>query len=99
MSEPLKPSELLTDLSEKEQENLTGGLGFFIFQQTAIDTFAENQSQISGQGGSLNASFLARTGYSFRQTTLAFASFSFGRGKRRNRNPFSMILNLFQGMF
>ena len=68
----------LMELSEAEQESLAGGnslaAGFdaVFFQQTEINTFAEDQTNISNTDGNLSISSLSRTGYSFRQTTLAF---------------------------
>ncbi|MDJ0702985.1 MAG: hypothetical protein QNJ46_06860 [Leptolyngbyaceae cyanobacterium MO_188.B28] len=96
--------EALMELSETEQESLAGGnsltAGFdaVIFQQTEINTFAEDQTNISNADGNLSASSLTRTGYSFRQTTLAFFSFGSGGGGFQN-NPLSMIASFFRGLY
>jgi len=94
-----KDSEFLTQLSDKEQENVTGGfdignLGFFFFQQTDIESFADRQTDISA-GKGVSGSSSSRAGYRFSQTTLAFGSFfGFGRGRRRNRQ-FSPLIGFF----
>jgi len=82
-----KNNKFLTELSEQEQEATAGGcafagLDFFFFQQTDIETTAENQTSISGMNG-FSGSSLGRTGYRFSQTTLAFGSLF---GGRRNRS-------------
>ena len=101
---PSNHTEGLMELSEAEQESLAGGnslaAGFdaVFFQQTEINTFAEDQTDISTADGNLSASSLTRTGYSFRQTTLAFFSFGSGGGGFQN-NPLSMIASFFRGLY
>lgn len=96
-----KNPEFLTDLSDQEQENVTGGFdfgNFFFFQQTDIESLAERQTSISG-GSGVSGSSASRAGYRMSQTTLAFGSFlGFGRGRRRNRqfSPLIGFFNLFQ---
>ena len=97
-------SEVLMELSEAEQESLAGGndlaTGFdaVLFQQTEINTFAEGQINISNNDGNLAASSLSRTGYSFRQTTLAFFSFGLGGGGLQS-NPMLMIASFFRNLY
>lgn len=94
--------ELLTELSDQEQENVNGGfnlgkLGFFFFQQTDIESMAERQTQVSGGNGVSGAS-ASRAGYRFSQTTLAFGSFMFGMGRSGSRGYSRLnrfLLNLF----
>lgn len=101
MSDHTEPedSEFLTELSDQEQETVTGGFdlggfNFFFFQTTDITSFAERQSNASGNGGNVSGSTSANAGYRFSQTTLAFSSF--GRGRRRSLPPMFIthILNL-----
>lgn len=100
---PSNHAEVLMELSETEQESLAGGnslaAGFdaVFFQQTEINTFAESQADISNNDGDLSASSLSRTGYSFRQTTLAF--FSFGSGGGGQGNPLLMIAGFFRNLY
>ena len=100
---PSNLTEVLMELSETEQQSLSGGndlaAGFnaVFFQQTEINTFAESQTDIANGDGNLNASSLSRTGYSFRQTTLAF--FSFGAGGGVQSNPFLMIASFFRNLY
>jgi hypothetical protein len=82
----MEDSEIITELSDKEQEILTGGrassFGFdnFFFQRTDINSFASNDLNISSGNSSLSSS--QRSGYSFSQITLGFSSL-FGGGRRR----------------
>lgn len=98
-----KNPEFLSDLSDQEQENVTGGfnigkLGFFFFQQTDIESLAERQTSISAGNGVSGAS-ASRAGYRFSQTTLAFGSFMFGGMGRLGSRGYSRLnrylLNLF----
>lgn len=78
------PSDLLIELSDQDQETLTGGCGFggfnyFFFQQTDIDTFANQDISVSGGQSGGSGSSSSNTGYRLSQTTLAFGSFSPGR--------------------
>ncbi|GAP98888.1 hypothetical protein [Leptolyngbya sp. NIES-2104] len=67
-------SEPIDELSTEQEEMVTGGFrrqpGFF-FQDTAIETFGENQTNLETGAGNQFSS-LSRTGYRFRQTTFAF---------------------------
>lgn len=76
------PSDLLVELSDQDQETLTGGHGFdlgqlsyFFFQQTDIDTFANQDISVSGGEGGGSGTSSSNTGYRLSQTTLAFGSF------------------------
>ncbi|MFN6566415.1 hypothetical protein A6770_32475 [Nostoc minutum NIES-26] len=75
-------SDGLIDLSSQEQEQINGGFEGLFFQQTAIDSFAEDNTNISSNNGSLNLSSSSRTGYSFRQITFGFTSSFSGRVRR-----------------
>lgn len=103
MSDHNKPkkAELLIDLSEQEQETLAAGCrcrGFMgggeslFFQQTDIESFAGSDVNVPNGGGSASR----KAGYKFSQTTLAFESFFFGRGRSRRS---SFIGNLLSGLF
>jgi hypothetical protein len=82
-------SSLLQELSEVEQESLTGGLSTelgldnFFFQKTDIRTFGSSDVNISGNGSSGSSS--QRTGYSFSQITIGFNSLFRSFGGRRSR--------------
>lgn len=100
MSDPINSTnpELLVELSEQEQETVAGGcalagFSYFFFQQTDIDTFAENEAEVSDSNG-FRGSSLARTGYRFSQTTLAFGSFLFDP-KPQPRGFLSGLFGLF----
>lgn len=91
----------LIDLSDSEQEGLSGGFrrgGFdqLFFQHTEIDSVGEEQTQAGNGNSGLRISSLARSGYSFRQTTLSFLSSSLGRGGRGN--PWLMLFSLFRNL-
>lgn len=64
--EPEKP-ELFGDLSENEQESVTGGLTLFI-QKTDISTFGNNQLDASSDTDSLSSN--QNSGYTESQTTI-----------------------------
>lgn len=101
MSDDIKPkdSELLVELSEQEQEIVAGGcamggLASFFFQQTDIETFAEDHTSFSGRD--IKGSSSSRTGYKLSQTTFGFI-FPFNRrGRQRGRGMMGNIFNLFQ---
>jgi hypothetical protein len=99
-------SDLFINLSEKEQESISGGgssspleMSYMLYQTTKIYTRASNEMNIS-QG---NSSGYVRneTEYQFSQTTFILSSlFGGGGGRRRNRsrkgNSFlASIFNLF----
>jgi hypothetical protein len=69
-------SDELIDLSSQQQEQINGGFEGFFFQQTAIDSFAEDNTNLSSNNGSVNLSSSSRTGYSLRQVTFGFLSSS-----------------------
>jgi hypothetical protein len=102
----MQPIGLVSELSDQQQESLSGGYacdcggGFelFFFQDTAIDTFADNQIAINTGAGGLQATSQSSTGYSFRQTTLAFLSFGGGSGGRSLFNVFGLLRGLFGGL-
>lgn len=89
-------SEPMVELSTEQEETVTGGGGFyrqpqtgFFFQDTAIDTFGESQTNLETASGA-NLASSTRTGYRFRQTTLAF----FG-----DFSSLSQLFNLFRRFF
>lgn len=84
----------LIDLSSEEQAQINGGFEGFFFQQTAIDSFAEDSSNLSSNNGSVNLSSASRTGYSLRQITFGFASSSSRRIIRGN--PLKMFFRMFR---
>lgn len=85
-------SDLFINLSEKEQESISGGgssspleMSYMLYQTTKIYTRASNEMNIS-QG---NSSGYVRneTEYQFSQTTFILSSlFGGGGGRRRNRS-------------
>lgn len=83
-------NESLTELTTEQEATISGGFqeDFLLFQETAIDTFADNQTSITSQEG-LNAASRNRTGYRFRQTTVLF----FGQ------NSFARLFDLFRRFF
>lgn len=104
--DPFNPSEALVDLSESQQESLSGGMlrislkeydgsdttdNFVFFQQTAIDTFGEGQTQISSGESGPSLSSSSRSAYSLRQTTFTF---SFGN----TRSSFTSFFNFFKSL-
>jgi hypothetical protein len=91
----LNESEFITELSESEQETLTGGRDLLFFQRTNINSFASNDLNISSGNNSLSSS--QRSGYSFSQITLGFSSL-FGGGRRR-RGSQARFGNLFSFLF
>ncbi|MBW4613150.1 MAG: hypothetical protein KME21_07680 [Desmonostoc vinosum HA7617-LM4] len=96
-SDKIKKSDYLTDLSTAEEEKINGGFEGFFLQQTAIDSFAEDQTRLSN-GNGLNLSSNSRTGYSFRQFTLAFTSSSSRRrGRRGGSNPMAFLFQFLRG--
>lgn len=101
MSDDIEPkdSELLMELSEQEQETVAGGCAMgglaFFFQQTDIETFAEDHTSFSGRN--ISGSSSSRTGYKFSQTTFGFIFPFNSRGRRqRGRGMMGNMFNLFQ---
>ena len=96
----IKNSELITELSENEQQTLTGGRTFdnFFFQRTNINSFASNDLNISSGNSSLSSS--QRSGYSFSQITLGFSSLlGGGRRRRSSQARFGNFLSFLFSMF
>ncbi len=103
----IKKSDLFINLSEKEQESISGGrssslpLEMFdiLYQTTDIYSKASNEMNISQ--GNLSISSKNQAEYQFSQTTFILSSlFGRGGGRRRNRrrrgNSFlASIFNLF----
>lgn len=93
-----KDSELLIELTEPEQEVVTGGdrnmnmdmFESFFFQKTEISTFADAETNFSSTGISSSH----RTGYHLSQITLAFTSPRSGRN--RSRYGRSWMSNIFK---
>jgi hypothetical protein len=95
-------SNLLVELSDKEQETVAGGIGLqdlfgsVIFQQTDTDTFAEATTTLSD-----GSSATRRTGYRSSQTTFGIPLLSLfgggggGRRSRRRMNMFNLLFSLF----
>lgn len=96
-------SNLLVELSDKEQETVAGGAGLqdifgsIIFKQTDVDTFAEATTTLSD-----GSSDTRRTGYKSSETTFSIPILSlFGgggggrRSSRRRMNMFSLLFSLF----
>ncbi|KAB8332878.1 hypothetical protein SD80_013370 [Scytonema tolypothrichoides VB-61278] len=83
-----KNSELLTDLSEQEQEIVSGGrsssfeLRDFFFQRTNIRSSA-NSGFNSSQDG---VSFGDQSGYMYSQTTMSIGSLILGGGRKRRKS-------------
>jgi hypothetical protein len=99
-------SDLFINLSEKEQESISGGgssspleMSYMLYQTTNIYTRASNEMNISQ--GNLSISSKNQAEYQFSQTTFILSSlFGGGGGRRRNRrkrgNSFlASIFNLF----
>ncbi|BAY93578.1 MULTISPECIES: hypothetical protein [unclassified Tolypothrix] len=98
-------SELFIDVSEQEQEVLSGGrssspfgLFYLFYQNTNILTSGSSEVNIS-LGNSIGSA-KSQSAYQFSQTTLIFAAF-FGSGNRRSSwlrggsNFLSSIMGLF----
>jgi hypothetical protein len=71
-------SDLLKELSEQEQETLTGGVSptdfaSFFFQQTSIESLSGNQTALLENGVNRQISSGSQGAYKFSQTTLAFS--------------------------
>lgn len=92
-------SQFLQELSEVDQETVTGGFGFggfgggdfFFFQQTNIESLAHNQNGFSSAGngsGGVSAYSNTNSAYRFSQTTLAFGSFG---GSSRGFSPWMWL--------
>ncbi|MBF2065101.1 MAG: hypothetical protein IGS39_11870 [Calothrix sp. C42_A2020_038] len=100
----IKNSKFITELSENEQETLTGGrassFGFdnFFFQRTDINSFASNDLNISSGNNNLSSS--QRSGYSLSRITLGFSSlFGGGRRRRSSQAKFGNFLSFLFSMF
>jgi len=85
-------SDLFINLSEKEQESISGGgssyspleMSYMLYQTTNIYTRASNEMNISQ--GNLSISSKNQAEYQFSQTTFILSSlFGGGGGRRRNR--------------
>lgn len=78
MSDHVKPqnSELLINLSEQEQEVVSGGRSSFL-QFTNINSYAESRISVG------NASISQKSAYTFTQFTLGLDFSSRGRKQRR----------------
>ncbi|ARV61035.1 hypothetical protein BZZ01_22570 [Nostocales cyanobacterium HT-58-2] len=97
----LKNSALFIELSEEEQEIVTGGgsssmgLYDFVLQMTNINTFSNSEATFSDGGSS--SSYRYQTGY-----TLSQLSFGFNSGGRRRRKSKSLgngsFLNMLFGL-
>jgi len=96
-----KDTDLLVELSDREQETVAGGanlqdlFGSIFFQQTDIDTSAEATTTFND-----GTSATRRTGYKLSQTTFSIPLLSlFAGGRRRSRrsrmNMFSLLFSLF----
>jgi hypothetical protein len=97
-----KDTDLLVELSDREQETVAGGAGLqdlfgsIFFQQTDIDTSAEATTTFND-----GTSATRRTGYKLSQTTFSIPLLSLfggggGRRSRRSRmNMFSLLFSLF----
>jgi hypothetical protein len=106
MSQPIKSSgsdNLFIELSEAEQEVVTGGNGMpdLFIQRTDIATFGSNDTNISD--GNRNYSSKSRTGYTMSQLTIGISGLFGGGGSRARRRRSSwggedvlqMLLSLF----
>ena len=101
-----KKSDLFINLSEKEQESISGGRSsspfemFDIFYQTT-NIYSRGSNEVNISQGNLSGSARNETEYQFSQTTFILSSlFGGGGGRRRNRrkrgNSFlASIFNLF----
>ncbi|MBW4627908.1 MAG: CTB family bacteriocin [Brasilonema octagenarum HA4186-MV1] len=87
-----KNCELLTELSEQEQEVVSGGrsrssfeLRDFFFQRTNVRSFANSGFNALQSGASLSD----QSGYMYSQTTLAIGSLFMGSGRSRRSRGLS----------
>jgi hypothetical protein len=103
-----KNSNLFINLSEKQQESVSGGISsftspfemFYMFYQNT-NIYTRGSSEVNISQGNLSGSARNETEYQFSQTTFILSSlFGGGGGRRRNRrrkgNSFlASIFNLF----
>lgn len=93
-------SDLLVDLSEKEQEIATGGrsssLYDFVIKKTDIVTFANNENNVSD--GVNNISSKQQTGYSLSEVTFGF-NFSGLRGRKYGLSGLELLRRLILYLF
>ncbi len=93
-------SDLLVDLSEKEQEIATGGrsssLYDFVIKKTDIVTFANNENNFSD--GVNNVSSKQQTGYSLSEVTFGF-NFSGLRGRKYGLSGLELLRRLILYLF
>jgi hypothetical protein len=84
-------SNLFINLSEKQQESVSGGIFYMFYQNTNVYTRGSNNINIS-QGDS-TGSVRNETEYQFSQTTFVIASlFGSGGSRRNNRRRGSSLL-------
>ncbi|MEI6444102.1 MAG: hypothetical protein WCO29_13490 [Nostocales cyanobacterium ELA583] len=77
-------SELFQQLSEKEQESITGGYsGIFLSKQTDIVSYSSIETKISG--GGLDLYNKQTSFYSLSEKILLFIPFFGGNGRNRTR--------------
>lgn len=98
---------LFTEVSETEQEQIAGGCGFggwhfLYFDQTNIETFADNDTEFSGTGGNggpIAVATSSRSAYRLSRTTLAFGGGSFGRRRSYfGASRWGGFMNPYQGL-
>jgi hypothetical protein len=95
---------LFMEVSETEQEQISGGCGFggwnfFYFDQTDIESYASNDSNMSGSGGiggQITGSSRSSSAYRLSRTTLAFGGF-FG-GSRYGLSRWGGFMSPHQGL-
>ncbi len=97
-----KNSELFIELSEEEQESVTGGGGSslglynFVMELTNIRTFANSEATFSD--GSNSTSYKQQTGYALSQLSFGFNGGG-GRRKRKSKGLSSAsFLNMLFGL-
>jgi len=88
-----KKSDLFINLSEKEQESVSGGISsfaspfgmFYMFYQNT-NIYTRGSSEVNISQGNLSGSARNETEYQFSQTTFILSSlFGGGGGNRRNK--------------
>ncbi|KOP27424.1 hypothetical protein AMR41_05360 [Hapalosiphon sp. MRB220] len=93
-------SDLLVDLSEKEQEIATGGrsssLYDFVIKKTDIVTFANNENNFSDGGN--NISSKQQTGYALSEVTFGF-NFKALRGRKYGLSGLELLRRLILYLF
>lgn len=106
MSECPEIPDYLVEVPDSEQEQITGGCGFggwqfFYFDQTNIESFANNDSDFSGSGGiggQITGSSRSSTAYRLSRTTLAFGGGSFGSRRPYGVSRWGGFMNPYQGL-